>query len=89
LTQAAQAASHIKNIYLSAQFHRLAGRRRKKKAIVVVAHSIVVIAYHLIQCKEPCRCLGRNYFDQRNPEAVSIRMVKGLEKLGYQVRFRH
>jgi transposase len=83
LTQAAQAASHTKNTYLSAQFHRLAGRRGKKKAIVAVAHSILVIAYHLIQRKEPYRDLGGNYFDQRNPEAVSNRLVKRLEKLGY------
>jgi transposase len=85
LTQAAQAAAHTKNTYLSAQFHRLAGRRGKKKAIVAVAHSILVIAYHLIQRKEPYRELGGNYFDQHNPEAVSKRLVKRLEKLGYQV----
>jgi transposase len=85
LTQAAQAAAHTKNTYLAAQFHRLAGRRGKKKAIVAVAHSILVIAYHLIQRKEPYRELGGNYFDQRNPEAVSKRLLKRLEKLGYQV----
>jgi len=85
LTQAAQAASHTKNTYLAAQFHRLAGRRGKKKAIVAVAHSILVIAYYLILRNEPYRELGGNYFDQRNPEAVTKRLVKRLEKLGYQV----
>jgi len=85
LTQAAQAAAHTKNTYLAAQFHRLAGRRGKKKAIVAVAHSILVIAYYLIQRKEPYHELGGDYFDRRNPEAVSKRLVKRLEKLGYQV----
>jgi transposase len=85
LTQAAQAAAHTNNTYLAAQFHRLAGRRGKKKAIIAVAHSILVIAYHLIKKNEPYRELGGNYFDQRNPEAVSKRLVKRLEKLGYQV----
>lgn len=85
LTQAAQAAAHTKNTYLAAQFQRLSGRRGKKKAIVAVAHSILVIAYHLIQRKEQYRELGGNYFDQRNHEAVSKRLVKRLQKLGYQV----
>lgn len=40
LNQAAHAVAHMKNTYLSAQYHRLAGRRGQKKAIVAVAHSI-------------------------------------------------
>jgi len=58
------AATHTKNTYLSAQYHRLAGRRGAKKAIVAVEHSILVIAYHLIERKEPYKELGGNYFDQ-------------------------
>ena len=45
LNQAANAASRAPATCLSAQYHRLAGRRGKKKAIVAVEHSIVVIAY--------------------------------------------
>ena len=85
LNQAAHAAAQTKNTYLSAQYHRLAGRRGKKKAIVAVAHSILVIAYHLIQRQEPYRELGGDYFDKRRPEATANRLVKRLEKLGYQV----
>jgi transposase len=85
LTQAAQAASHTRGTYLSAQYQRLAGRRGKKKAIVAVAHSILVIAYHIIQRKEPYRDLGADYFDKRRPEATVKRLVKRLEQLGYQV----
>ncbi len=44
LNQAAHAAAHTKNTYLSAQYHRLAGRRGVKRAIVAVEHSILVIA---------------------------------------------
>jgi hypothetical protein len=58
LNQAANAASHTKATYLSAQYHRLAGRRGKKKAIVAVEHSILVIAYYLIKRQEPYRELG-------------------------------
>jgi transposase len=85
LTQAAQAASRTRGTYLSAQYHRLAGRRGKKKAIGAVAHSILIIAYHIIQRNEPYRDLGADYFDKRRPEATVKRLVKRLEQLGYQV----
>lgn len=85
LNQAANAASHTKATYLSAQYHRLAGRRGKKKAIVAVEHSILVIAYHVIKRQEPYRELGGNYFDNRRPEATARHLVKRLEQLGYEV----
>jgi transposase len=85
LVQAAHAAARTKGNYLSAQYHRLAARRGKKKALIAVAHSILVIAYHLIQRNEPYKELGGNYFDRLNPEATATRLVKRLEKLGYQV----
>lgn len=49
LVQAAHAAGHTKNTYLGAQYRRLAARRGKKRAAVAVAHSILVIAYHMIR----------------------------------------
>jgi transposase len=85
LNQAAHAASHTKDTYLSAQYHRLAGRRGKKRAVVAVAHSILIIAYHMIMRKEPYRELGGNYFDQHRPEATAKRLVRRLEQLGFQV----
>jgi len=83
LVQAAHAAARSRNTYLSAQYHRLAGRRGKKRAIVAVAHSILVISYHIIQRKEPYRDLGGDYFDQRRPEATAKRLLKRLQHLGY------
>lgn len=85
LNQAAHGAAHTKNTYLAAQYHRLAARRGKKKAIVAVMHSILVMAYHMIQRKEPYKELGGNYFDQRNPGVTAQRLLNRLEKLGYQV----
>lgn len=85
LVQAAQAASRTKGTYLSAQYRRLAGRRGHKRAIMAVAHSILVIAYHLLVRKEPYRELGGNYFDQVHPEKTAKRLVKRLEQLGYLV----
>ena len=85
LNQAAHAAAGTKNTYLSAQYRRLAARRGKKKAIVALEHTILVIAYHLIQRQEPYRELGADYFDKRRPEATAKRLVKRLEQLGYSV----
>ncbi len=85
LVQAAHAAARSRNTYLSAQYHRLAGRRGKKRAIVAVAHSILVISYHIIQRKEPYRDLGGDYFDQRRPEATAKRLLKRLQHLGYDI----
>jgi len=88
LNQAAHGAAHTKNTYLAAQYHRLAARRGKKKAIVAVAHSILVIAYHLILRKEDYRELGGEYFDKRRPEATANHLVKRLEALGYTVNIQ-
>jgi transposase len=85
LVQAAQAAAHTKDTYLSAQYRRLAARRGKKKAILAVAHSILVMAYHMLQRKEPYREAGAHFFDQFRSEETAKRLVKRLERLGYQV----
>ena len=85
LVQAAHAAARTRNTYLSAQYHRLAGRIGKKRAIVAVAHSILVISYHIIQRKEPYRDLGGDYFDQRRPEATAKRLLIRLQHLGYDI----
>jgi len=85
LNQAAHAAARTKNTYLAAQYQRLAARRGKKKAIMAVAHSIMVIAYHLIQRHEDYRELGGDYFEKRQPEATAKHLIKRLEGLGYTV----
>jgi transposase len=48
LIEAANAAARGKGTYLASQYARLKGRRGHKKAIVAVAHSILVIAWHLL-----------------------------------------
>lgn len=84
LVQAAHALARTKT-YLAAQFRRISGRRGKKRAAVAVAHSILTIAYHLISRQEPYKDLGADYFDKQRPECVKKRLIKRLEKLGYQV----
>lgn len=88
LVQAAQGAKRTKGCYLREQFHRIAGRRGKKRATVAVAHSIIVIIYHVLTHREPYRELGGNYFDERQRGAVTNRLVRRLEKLGYEVALK-
>ena len=85
LCQAAWAASHTKNTYLSAQFRRLAARKGKKRAIVAVAHSILIILFHMLKNQQPYRDLGVDYFDRRNLEHIKRSLIRRLEHLGLQV----
>lgn len=85
LTESAHAASKGKT-YLASQYHRLVPRRGKKKAAIAVAHSILVIAYHLLS-RPGTRYedLGRYYFDERDREKLKHRLVHRLQGLGYTV----
>ena len=85
LVEAAHAAGRTKNTYLSAQYRRLATRRGKKKAAVAVGHTILVIAYRLLERSRSYEELGGDYFDKRDRQAVERRLVRRLEGLGYKV----
>lgn len=88
LVEAAHAAAHTKNTYLSAHYHRLAARRGKKKAMVALEHSILVVIYHMLSQQKSYEESGGNYFDERERQATEKRLVRRLEKLGYQVELQ-
>lgn len=88
LIEAAHAAARCKQGYLAAQYHRLAARRGKKKAVVAVGHTLLVIVYHVLTRRAEYRELGGNYFDERDKQAVTRRLVQRLEKLGYAVNLQ-
>ncbi len=85
LVEVAQAAGRAKRTYLGAQYQRLVARRGKKKATVAVAHTILVIAYHLLRRGTTYDDLGNRYFDERDRRAVEHRLVHRLQGLGYKV----
>jgi transposase len=86
LVDCAWAVAHTKDTYLSAQFWRLARRGGKQRAAVAVAHSILVIAYHLLGNDTDYQDLGGDYFTRRDdPTARTRRLVRQLEQLGHQV----
>jgi len=53
--------------------------------MIAVGHSILVIIYHMLQQQKSYEELGGNYFDERERQATEKRLVRRLEKLGYQV----
>ena len=85
LVQTAWAASHAKDTYLRSQFHRLAARRGKKRALVAVAHTILVIAWHVLKgcCTYPD--LGGDYFERLYEETLQRSLVRRLERMGHRV----
>jgi transposase len=85
LVEAAHASAHTKNTYLSAQYRRLAGRIGPKKAMVAMGHTILVIIHHVLRNQQSYQELGGNYFEERDRQAIEKRLVRRLEKLGYQV----
>ena len=74
---------------LASQYARLRGRRGPKKAAVAVDHTILVIAYHLLERDVDYHDLGGDFYVQlhaRHKQAYTNRLVHQLENLGYQVQ---
>jgi transposase len=84
LTEAAQSLARSQT-YLGTQFRRIAQRRGRKRAAIAVAHSILVIAYHIIKDGTTYQDLGPNYFDERDKDKVIRRCTKRIEQLGMHV----
>lgn len=88
LVQAAHAAGRSRRTYLGAQYRRLAARRGRKHAAVAVAHSILVIAYHLLARDTRYTDLGPDFFERRTPESTEQQLVRKLERLGNEVTLK-
>jgi transposase len=85
LVESARGAVFKRDSYLAAQYRRLIKRRGDKKAIVAVAHSILVIAYHVLRDGGSYRELGGNYFDHLNAQRLTRYHTQRLTALGYAV----
>jgi transposase len=88
LVQAAHAAGRSRRTYLGAQYRRLAARRGKKRAAVAVAHSILVIAYHLLANQTSYADLGPDFFERRKTDDIEQQLVRKLERLGNEVTLK-
>ena len=85
LVEAAHAASHCKQCYLSAHYHHLAVRRGKKRAAVALGHTLLVIISHVIAENKEYEELGGDDLDQVDRQGKEKRLVRQLEKLGFEV----
>jgi transposase len=87
LIQCAWAATRTKGSYFQAQFHRIRSRRGPKKAICAVAASLLTTAYHMLKNGTVYQDLGANHFE-KDKERQIARLVKGLGKLGFEVKLQ-
>jgi transposase len=87
LGEAAAAASKSKDTYLSARYHRLAGRRGTKRAQVAIGHDILVAAWFILTHQVDYKDLGADYFDTHAMDArrKTTRLTEQLQALGYRV----
>jgi transposase len=85
LVEAAWGAAHSKNTFLSAQYRRLVGRLGDRRTIIAVAHSILVIAYHVLRDGTVYQELGATFHDQRSQQAAIRRLTHRLNALGFEV----
>lgn len=85
LVQAAWAACHTKDTYLSGLYRRLVRRLGNKKALIAVAHALSTIIYHMIDRQQEYVELGADHFAKTQPVKQQRSLVKRLEALGYKV----
>jgi hypothetical protein len=85
MCQAAWAASHTKNTYLSAFYRRMAIRKGAPKAVMALAHHMMVVVHQVPSRKEEYVEFGGDYYDRRNRPKTVARLVGRLQRLGYRV----
>ncbi|MCP9488715.1 MAG: IS110 family transposase [Solirubrobacteraceae bacterium MAG38_C4-C5] len=85
LTESAKAAARTKDTYLAAQYARIRVRRGANRATTAVAHSILTAAWHMLQTGQTYADPGGDYFQRRDPQRATKRLVAQLERLGHTV----
>jgi transposase len=89
LCECAWAASHSGDTYFNAQYRRFKrrfGKRSEGKAIFAVAHSLIVVAWHVLHDETTYQDLGPDYFERRNdPAARQHYLLRELQRLGVRV----
>jgi transposase len=85
LEEAALAAIRSKNSYLGAQYQRLKPRLGHGRALGAVKHSMLIAYWHMFTTGETYRDLGGDYFQRRDPERATKRLVSKLQALGHNV----
>ena len=53
--------------------------------MMAVGHAILVAIYHMLDRHVSYQELGGNYFDEHDRHIIEQRLIRRLEKLGYEV----
>ena len=85
LEEAALAATRSKGTYFQAQYQRLRPRIGHGRALGAVKHSILIAYWHMFTTGETYRDLGGDYFQRRDPERATKKLVARLPELGHLV----
>jgi transposase len=85
LEEAALAAIRTRDSYLAAQYKRLKPRLGHGRALGAVKHSMLIAYWHMFTTGQTYHDLGGDYFQRRDPERATNRLVARLEALGHHV----
>jgi hypothetical protein len=88
MCQAAWAASHTKDTFLSAFYRRMSVRKGSPKAVMALAHHLITVVYQMLSRAEVYIELGGDYYDRRNKPKKVARLLHRLSKLGYYAELR-
>ncbi len=85
LVEPAWGAARRKDGYLGAMYRGIAVRRGEKRAVIAVARTILQAAWHVVSKGVEYKERGGDYFDRMNSEQTKNKLIKRLERLGYEV----
>ena len=85
LNQCAWAATRKKHSYFRAQHRRIASRRGVKRATMAVGHTLLNTCWQLLRYELLYQDLGEDYFARLDANRTRTRLIRQLERLGYQV----
>ena len=85
LEEAALAAIRTRDSYLQAQYKRLKPRLGHGRALGAVKHSMLIAYWHMFTTGQTYNDLGGDYFQRRDPERHTKRLVAKLQALGHHV----
>ena len=85
LVVAAQTVGRSKDPVLGARFRAVAARRGKPRAAVAIGHSILVLAYHILQSQEPYHAPLPRTRSRTRKRAQPADLVQQLRDLGFAV----
>jgi transposase len=88
LCQAAWAAAHTRDTFLSAFYRRIQVRKGAPKAVMALAHHLCTVIYTMLLRGEEYIEPGADYYDRRNKPKVVSRLPARLSRLGYYAELR-